>query len=202
MSEHTELGPGEREKLAALRNLAPPPALEASIAAELRRRGLLAPARRRGIVALRIGAAAAAAVVLFAAGMAAGRRADAGAPASPVSDLPEFALLLRELPAGVETGKREEDLVAEYRNWAMEVAAQGRLELGAKLAEAGRLLSGSRPAMVSESVSQPGAGLAGLFIVRAADYDAAVELARGCPHLGYGGTIEVRAIEGSGKERS
>jgi hypothetical protein len=35
----------------------------------------------------------------------------------------------------------------------------------------------------------------GFFVIRARDYDHALELARQSPHLKYGGTIEVRAIE-------
>jgi hypothetical protein len=39
------------------------------------------------------------------------------------------------------------------------------------------------------------APLGGYFIVEAKDWDAAMEIARSCPHLAHGGTIEVREIE-------
>jgi hypothetical protein len=35
----------------------------------------------------------------------------------------------------------------------------------------------------------------GFFLVKAESYDQAVALARGHPHVAYGGTIEVRAVE-------
>jgi hypothetical protein len=37
--------------------------------------------------------------------------------------------------------------------------------------------------------------LGGFFLVEAPNYNAAVEIARQCPHLEYGGTIEVREID-------
>ena len=36
----------------------------------------------------------------------------------------------------------------------------------------------------------------GLVVVEAEDYDAAVELARSCPQLKYGGRIEIREVDG------
>jgi hypothetical protein len=37
--------------------------------------------------------------------------------------------------------------------------------------------------------------LGGYFLVEAADYDAAVELSRDCPHLRYGRRIELRQVD-------
>ena len=35
----------------------------------------------------------------------------------------------------------------------------------------------------------------GYFLIEAADYDEAVEISKGCPHLKYGGRIELRQID-------
>ena len=37
--------------------------------------------------------------------------------------------------------------------------------------------------------------MGGFFIVKASDYSEAVEISESCPHLGYGGTIELRQID-------
>jgi hypothetical protein len=37
--------------------------------------------------------------------------------------------------------------------------------------------------------------LGGFFMIEAADYDEAVEIARTCPHLGKGKRIEVRQVD-------
>jgi hypothetical protein len=34
----------------------------------------------------------------------------------------------------------------------------------------------------------------GYFIIRADDWDAALAIARGCPHLRHGGVVAVRAV--------
>jgi len=37
--------------------------------------------------------------------------------------------------------------------------------------------------------------LGGYYIIEAASYDQAIERSRDCPHLEYGGTIEVRQVD-------
>ena len=37
--------------------------------------------------------------------------------------------------------------------------------------------------------------LGGYFAIKAADYDEAVEISKNCPHLKYGGWIELRKID-------
>ena len=37
--------------------------------------------------------------------------------------------------------------------------------------------------------------IGGLFTIKAADYDEAVEISKECPHLKYGGRVELREIE-------
>ena len=39
----------------------------------------------------------------------------------------------------------------------------------------------------------------GYFLIRASSYDVAVEIARTCPHLRYGGRIEVRQVDDHAK---
>jgi hypothetical protein len=37
--------------------------------------------------------------------------------------------------------------------------------------------------------------IGGYFLIRARDYQQAVSIAENCPHLRYGGTIEIRQID-------
>jgi hypothetical protein len=37
--------------------------------------------------------------------------------------------------------------------------------------------------------------LGGFYIIEATDYAQALERSQDCPHLGYGGTIEVRQVD-------
>jgi hypothetical protein len=117
-----------------------------------------------------------------------------GSPAAELAAGPAFLLLLHEATDSQlqYSDTQLADIVGEYRDWANQLAADERLisaeklrdDAGRWLAPSGALLQIERSEMVS-----------GFFVIRARDYDEALELARRAPHLKYGGTIEVRAIE-------
>jgi hypothetical protein len=115
--------------------------------------------------------------------------------ATPEHDVrPRFVFVLHEPQAlfaesdAVEVARA----VDEYRRWAQGLGARGQLEAGEKLAdrEGFELFPGRAPVARGE-----GGGIGGFFVVRAADYEEALALARGCPHLAHGGWIEIRRIE-------
>ncbi|MFQ5694490.1 MAG: YciI family protein [Terriglobia bacterium] len=176
----------------------PPPALEEQVVAALRRHGLLAGRPRLGFLEPALGAAAG--LVVFLAGLAVGfslrpAAESAGLPPSR----PHFLLLLRASPdfsppASAELARR----VEEYGHWAREEIQAGNLLGGEKLQDTGFFLraSAERQLEITEARGRTGAGFVqGYFLIQASDYDQALRIARGCPHLRYGGTIELRAID-------
>lgn len=181
--EDEELSPQEAQALRALAEGPEPPGdLEEAAVARLRADGGIGirnPNRRSWL------AAAAAALVSFAAGLwLGGRRLAVPAEASR---MPRFVLLLYDAPdEETLTEHQMEGRVEEYRSWAQRVRAGGREIAGEKLEPEGKLLGPQGGAA--------GWPLGGYFIISAKDLDAAVELARSCPHLKYGGRVEVRAI--------
>ena len=111
---------------------------------------------------------------------------------TPAATGERFVLLLHE-GAGMTVPANEAEartMVARYRDWAATMAARQALELGEKLRD-GEGFVLERAADVPRTQRD---GIGGLFILRAADYTTARELARTCPHLEYGGTIELRRI--------
>jgi hypothetical protein len=188
-----DLTPDEREALRTLpREAAPPPRLEDATVAALAGRGLLRPAPR----ARRIhpGLAAAASLLLFAGGLALGRL---GGSATPPADdgRPRFALFLYEGPEYDQPAPGAmEQRVQEYVAWASEEREDVVVEGGEKLREDPDLVVG--PGEESEVAPAPEAArLAGYFLVRATSRRAAVQAARTCPHVRYGGRIVVREID-------
>lgn len=136
-------------------------------------------------------AAAAAGLILFGLGLALGvgvRRAAAPTGATPTAALPRFVLLLYDAPdEPTLSAEQMEGRVSEYRAWAQSVRAGGRSIAGEKLEpEAARLGPGGP--------GTPEWPLGGYFVVSAKNLDAAIALARSCPHLRHGGRVEVRAI--------
>ena len=189
------------EEAAALRSLAegplPPAGLEDRTTARLAARGLLA--RRRGSAWIKATLATAAAVLIFFAGLKAGSLpgttpAPPTVPASAIPAESRFALLLYQSPAEVALAQGEETLrVAEYTGWARGLREQGRDVSGEKLEEKRSMI---QPPLVS--TTQTGSlPIAGFFIISAGTLDEALGVARTCPHLKYGGAIEVRPIAGT-----
>ena len=166
---------------------APPPALERATLARLKSEGLV-----RRPVLLRGGAlrllAAAAALAIFGVGLGVGRWTLQGRAASGADSAPKFVLFLYDAPSEpAMTDAQMQERVSEYRNWAIGLRKSGTSITGEKLTRErherlGPAATGAAP-------------LGGYFVISAKDWSAAMEVARSCPHLKHGGTIEVREIE-------
>ncbi len=200
----------------------PPPALEARVLAHLRSEGLI-DNRTSGETDMRKVhlAWAAAAAGLMIVGVLIGRmpaasqpedEAATGAPAPGAASSPasaassassvastqdaraEYALLLYE-DATYQTSAQPDssDRVAEYGAWARQLAADGSVVGGEKLADTGVLLASSES---SARIPQSDVGaLTGYFVIRASDDADAARIAATCPHVKYGGRISIRRIE-------
>jgi hypothetical protein len=191
--------------------LSAPPGLREATLQAARRRGLIGGRMNTGMNTL-LGLAAALAigtVVGFGAGTrqaakeapqtSAPSGTKAPAPAAAEYTGPKFALLLFEDSnyqfAGDE--KTLEARVGEYVQWSRDISKDGRWVRGNKLADEGKWcrLEGGHLA-VEGPVSDGKRGLlAGYFLIGAKDLDEAIEVARGCPHFKYGGTVEVRRLD-------
>lgn len=107
---------------------------------------------------------------------------------------PTFLLLLHESTREHQdvTPAQMDSIVGEYRAWALRLRNEQKLVGAEKLQdEAGRWLDPAGTLTVADSDEH----VSGYFVIRAQNYDDAVAIARASPHLKYGGTIEVRAIQ-------
>ncbi len=137
---------------------------------------------------------AAAAVALLVTGAVVGRFVGManGGDATPAVTPPdsEFLLLIRgQEPEQQRPGSQ---LVEEYGQWAGDLASKGRLVSVEKLVDDSGAWVSASPRTLDEQMRAP---VGGFFVVTAQSYEEAVALARGHPHVTYGGTIEVRAID-------
>ena len=159
----------------------PPPEVWARIEASLPSSHRRAPSR------LALVATAAVVVIVATIWLSRQRAADDG--------LSAYMLVLHEPPGMLANATPDEvrDVVAVYSAWATELARQGRLDAGEKLAEDGwSLRRGNEP----EELAGDDGVVGGFFVIRAEDVARAKEIASGCPHLEYGGWIELHRIEG------
>jgi hypothetical protein len=121
------------------------------------------------------------------------------APHPEHTAMAEFLILLRT-PAAPRTFSPEElqTIVERYAVWTKGLVAGGKLVGGQKLREGeGRVLKkqGSETSVIDGPYAELKEVVGGAFQIRADHYDEAVEIVRSCPHLDYGGAIEVREIE-------
>lgn len=194
------LTPEEQAALKALpREAAPPAHLEEKIAGALRRKGLLAGGEK--VHPFRLGwlqlAGASAALLLL--GFLAGLWWQSGTvpPAGQTKTLPRFLLVLSNPPETFQSEIPSEKLRREYTAWAQDLARRGLFLAGEELGQDGRLLHPNQENEASalvETLADADRTISGYFVIRAASYEEAVKIAQTCPHLGYGGAIEVRAI--------
>jgi hypothetical protein len=171
------------------RETEPPPEVEDRIVNELTSRGLIGGKRHRATP--HWWQIAAAALLAAALGWT-GRGLIEPAAAPPVAER-EFLLLLSE-PEPLQTTKSEAELVDEYRSWAQNPGSRGRIVGAGKLESRGEHLRSTLRASI-QGGREPLNSVTGYFLVRAASWEDALQIARGCPHLAYGGEISVRALE-------
>lgn len=114
--------------------------------------------------------------------------------------MPDYILLLHH-----EEGRQQPEMspdqiqamIQKYVAWRNKVG-NGRKVSGHKLRNAqGRVMRGTGAAATVKDgpYAEAREVIGGLFIVEAGTYEEAVELSRDCPHLDYGGTIEIREIQ-------
>jgi hypothetical protein len=112
----------------------------------------------------------------------------------------QFMLLLYDNPANWQNISPEEmqKALEKYMAWGGKLHTQGIARASHKLADdVGKVMRGkSQPVRVTDGpYSETKEVLGGYYLIEVADYKAAVDATRDCPHLEYGGTIEVRQVD-------
>ena len=186
-AEEPESSPLDTEQARRLRESPLPPlALESRVIGALRHRGAFARKHRARNWAL----VTAGGIAVFVAGWVGGRFQRQRLASD---GRPRFVLLLQQGESATVAGIAEEQRRrSEYGNWADRVSGAGRVLLGEPLADTGKELVASGSGEVPWNSGADTIG--GMFIISAVDYQHAIEIARTCPHLKYGGRIEVRPI--------
>jgi len=114
--------------------------------------------------------------------------------------MPKYMLLLHDNPAAFATLSPEDiqKVIQKYMAWSAPLRSSGVITESAKLTdEPGRVVRGKGAEMrvTDGPYSETKEILGGYFTVTADNYEAAVKRAGECPHLEFGGTIEVREVD-------
>ncbi len=191
---HDELSPEERREFAALsRERSAAASLEERIISALKAKGLIRLTSSPQIWTMpRLAGAFAAATVLLALGFGLGKWQSRVPSQQPHRNM--FVLFLYDAP---ETPPDDMSKVVEYGNWARAISKSERMITGEKLKDNGRFLRNVRGQLEIREVREAGESnvLGGYFLIEAENYDEAIKVAASCPHLKYGGLIELRQID-------
>lgn len=124
---------------------------------------------------------AAAAAILFLAGFWIGQTDSASS--SPSGET--YLLLLHEKQGSIPADDPE--ISQEYGNWARSLPAKNAFIEGSELDNQIRVVGPWDPKDDSDVST-------GYFMIRASSLEEAAKVANGCPHIGHGGSIEVRKV--------
>ena len=117
--------------------------------------------------------------------------------ARPASPSP-FMLLFRN--AGLEshahlTPGEKAAMAKQWNDWVERLVAQGKLQHGQPLGLGGRVVSGTGGARVTDGpYAEAKEAVGGYFLLTVADLDEATAIAKQCPGLPLGLTVEVRPV--------
>lgn len=109
-----------------------------------------------------------------------------------------YMLLFRN--AGEEThghlsSEQRANLTRQWNAWIEGLASAGKMQHGQPLGLTGRVVSGAKGEKVTDGpFAEAKEVVGGYVVVSAADLDEATEIAKGCPGLPLGLTVEVRPL--------
>jgi hypothetical protein len=109
-------------------------------------------------------------------------------------------LLLHDNPAAFAniSPAQMQAVVEKYIAWGKKLREAGVMKAGDKLTdEPGRIMrrQDGQVRVTDGPYSESKEVLGGYYMIEAATYDKAIDYARDCPQLEYGGTIEVRQVD-------
>jgi hypothetical protein len=96
------------------------------------------------------------------------------------------------------TPEQRAQLAQQWNDWYDGLAAQGKAKQAHPLGAQGRVVSGTRGKSVTDGpYAEAKEVVGGYFFLATTDIDEATEIAKGCPGLPLGLTVEVRPVVAS-----
>ena len=114
--------------------------------------------------------------------------------------MPKYMLLLHDNPAAFTNVSPDQmqKVVEKYIAWGNKLREARVMKAGDKLTdEPGKVMrrKDGQVRVTDGPYSESKEVLGGYYMIEAGSYDKAIDHARDCPHLDYGGTIEVRQVD-------
>lgn len=113
--------------------------------------------------------------------------------------MPSYMLLLHSDPTHWREMSPQDmqKALEKFVAWRRKLQASGILVSSHKLTDdAGKVMRGGKQIRVTDGpYSEAKEVLGGYFLIKANNYEAAIDCSRECPAMEYGGTIELRQVD-------
>jgi hypothetical protein len=107
----------------------------------------------------------------------------------------EFLMLIREnRDYGKMTPQEMQEDIEKHIKWVEELVSKGNFKGGNPLSPDGRSVKGSHKIVTDGPYVESKECVSGYYFLLANSLEEATEIAKGCPSLAIGGTVEVREI--------
>jgi hypothetical protein len=109
----------------------------------------------------------------------------------------EYMLLFRGMHWDKNLSPQEiQNVMSRWIAWFDRLTQEGKAKAGQPLTEKGKVVSGKRgQTVVDGPFAESKETVAGYFLLQAATLDEAVKIAKECPGLDYGISVEVRLVD-------
>jgi len=87
-----------------------------------------------------------------------------------------------------------QDYLQRFRSWIMSLTQAGKISSCGPLANDGRTMVGPKAVATDGPYTESKDLVGGYTVLTAEDLDEATQIARGCPFLNVGGTVEIRPV--------
>ncbi len=108
--------------------------------------------------------------------------------------MPDFVFLFRGGDYEEFSPEQLQKEVQDYIAWVKELREQGKFKAGDELQKNGRVVRNQAGKITDGPFAESKEAVGGYFLIEAADYDEAVEIAKGSPNLQHNGWVEVRQV--------
>jgi hypothetical protein len=107
----------------------------------------------------------------------------------------DYLLLFRGMDWYQDLSPEEmQKTMTEWMTWFNRLLAEGRCKGGQSLGPEGKTVSGKIRNVTDGPYAEAKEAVAGYFLLHVKDMDEALEIAKECPTLGFGTTVEVRPL--------
>lgn len=109
--------------------------------------------------------------------------------------MPNYLLLIRNAGHFYQRSPEEmQQIIQEFTDWARKLRDEKRMVDANPLSRSGRMLSGQDGRVIDGPFVETKDMIGGYFLIEAKDLEDATAVAKQCPGLKWGETLEVREI--------